>query len=303
MIVGIPKGLLYYKYKPFFHTFFEELGTEILVSPDTNKEILDMGVKLCVDEACLPVKVFHGHVAKIKDKCDLIVIPRIMQVKEREFICPKFCGIPEMVYNNIEGLPQITKSPIYLYSIDKFYNWAYDTGRIITKNANKINVAFERAIEAQKYYDEGIDDKDFVLKVALVGHQYNVYDNFVNMNLIKKLHGYGVGVITQEKIDEEIKNNEVKKLFKRPFWTFAREHYGFISYAFDNSLVDGIIYLSSFACGLDSVIIELIKNKIGEFPFLLLKLDEHTGEAGFDTRIEAFVDMLQRKNRKRGVMA
>ncbi|KRQ87391.1 hypothetical protein ABG79_00729 [Caloramator mitchellensis] len=303
MIVGIPKGLLYYKYKPFFHTFFEELGAEVLVSPDTNKEVLDMGVKLCVDEACLPVKIFHGHVAKIKDKCDLIVVPRIMQIKEREFICPKFCGIPEMVYHNIEGLPRITKSPIYLYSIDKFYNWAYDTGRMITKNINKINVAFERAIEAQNHYDEGIDDNDFELKVALVGHQYNIYDDFINMNLIKKLHGFGVGVITQEKIDDEVKNNEVKKLFKRPFWTFAREHYGFVSCAIDNNLIDGIIYLSSFACGLDSVIIELIKNKIDEFPFLLLKIDEHTGEAGFDTRIEAFVDMLQRKKRKRGEMA
>lgn len=303
MIVGIPKGLLYYKYKPFFHTFFEELGAEIIVSPDTNKEILDMGVKLCVDEACLPIKVFHGHVAKIKDKCDILLVPRIMQVKEREFICPKFCGIPEMVYHNIPGLPTITKSPIYLYSIDKFYSWAYDTGRMITKNTNKINIAFEKALKAQKDYQEGIEDEEYSLRIALVGHQYNIYDNYINMNLIKKLHAMGVGVITQEKIEESKKDAEARNLFKRPFWTFAREHYGFISYAFKNKLIDGIIYLSSFACGIDSVIIELIKHEIGEFPFLILKLDEHTGEAGFDTRIEAFVDMLQRKTKKRGVLA
>ena len=79
MKVGIPKGLMYCKYHPFLVTFFSELGAEIIVSEDTNKDILDAGVKYCVDDACLPVKVFHGHVDSIKDKCDLLIIPRIMQ--------------------------------------------------------------------------------------------------------------------------------------------------------------------------------------------------------------------------------
>lgn len=28
---------------------------------------------------------------------------------------------------------------------------------------------------------------------------------------------------------------------------------------------------------------------------MILKVDEHTGEAGLDTRVEAFVDMLERR--------
>jgi len=35
MVVGIPKGLLFYKYHPFFTTFFRELGSDIIISvPD-----------------------------------------------------------------------------------------------------------------------------------------------------------------------------------------------------------------------------------------------------------------------------
>lgn len=301
MKVGIPKGLLYYKYKPFFTTFFEELGAEIIESPDTNKEILDLGVKLCTDEACLPIKVFHGHVEKIKDKCDLILVPRIMQVEKREFICPKFCGIPEMIENNIKDLPLITKAPIYSYSADKFINWAYETGKLFTKSYVKIQKAFEDALKEQNNFKEGIDDEGFQYKIALIGHTYNIYDNFINMNLVKKLNGFGIGVITHEVVDDSIKHMEIKKLFKRPFWTFAREYYGFASYAVKNKLIDGIIYLSSFACGIDSVIVELLKLEFADVPFLLLKIDEHTGEAGFDTRVEAFVDMLTR--RKRGNLA
>ena len=60
-------------------------------------------------------------------------------------------------------------------------------------------------------------------------------------------------------------------------------------------MADGMIYLSSFSCGIDSVVTELIKIELGDFPFMVLKLDEHTGEAGYNTRLEAFADMLKRR--------
>ena len=37
---------------------FQALGVEVVVSPPTNKAILDQGTKSVVDETCLPVKVF-----------------------------------------------------------------------------------------------------------------------------------------------------------------------------------------------------------------------------------------------------
>lgn len=46
MRVGIPKGLLYYKYHPFLNRFFTELGAEIVTSNDTNRDILDEGGKI-----------------------------------------------------------------------------------------------------------------------------------------------------------------------------------------------------------------------------------------------------------------
>jgi len=43
------------------------------------------------------------------------------------------------------------------------------------------------------------------------------------------------------------------------------------------------------------VVVDLIRYHVGEFPMLVIKLDEHTGEAGVDTRLEAFIDMLERR--------
>jgi predicted nucleotide-binding protein (sugar kinase/HSP70/actin superfamily) len=58
--------------------------------------------------------------------------------------------------------------------------------------------------------------------------------------------------------------------------------------------ISGVIYLSPFACGVDSLTLEFIERKLFKkgIPFLKLTVDEHTGEAGFDTRLEAFLDMI-----------
>jgi predicted nucleotide-binding protein (sugar kinase/HSP70/actin superfamily) len=294
MKVGIPKGLLYYKYHPFLQTFFSELGAEIITSTDTNKRVLDEGVKYCVDEACLPIKIFHGHVSLLKNKCDVIVIPRIMQIRSREYICPKFCGLPEMVLSSIPDMPQAIIEPIYASSEEALYDWAQKAGKTITKNKAVIKNAFHKAIDEQVKYKTGIKNENYNLNVALAGHPYNIYDEFINMNIVKKLNKLGVGVVTEEYMEDELIDSRVKTLYKRPFWTFARNTYGFTVESSLEKKVNGIIYISSFACGIDSVIVELIKDKIGDFPFMILKVDEHTGEAGLETRVEAFVDMLER---------
>ncbi|NSB13266.1 MULTISPECIES: acyl-CoA dehydratase activase-related protein [Clostridium] len=295
MKVGIPNGLLNYKYSAFLEKFFSELGADIVRSPDTNKTILDEGVKNCVNEACLPIKIFHGHVNAIKDKCDLMVIPRIMQLSEHEFICPKFCGLPEMIINSIPNMPKVTMVPIYATSKEKLYKWIVSTGSLITTNKKRIRDAYDKALIAQDEYEIGIKSDGYKLNIALIGHPYNIYDKFVNMNLVKKLNKLGVGIITEEFIDEASIADKTTELFKRPFWTFAKNAYGASTYLAENKKINGIVYISSFACGIDSVVIDLIKQKVKDFPFLVLKVDEHTGESGFDTRIEAFVDMLERK--------
>jgi predicted nucleotide-binding protein (sugar kinase/HSP70/actin superfamily) len=137
----------------------------------------------------------------------------------------------------------------------------------------------------------------YTYKIGLVGHAYNIYDQFINMELKRKLNAAGIGLITSEFIDRAAIDAEVAKLFKKPFWTFAQDYYGTAVSLFKTRKADGIIYLSSFSCGIDSVVTELIKSELEDFPLMVLKLDEHTGEAGFDTRLEAFSDMLKRRCR------
>ncbi len=103
-----------------------------------------------MDEACLPIKIFHGHVSSIKDECDIILLPRIMQIEKNKFICPKFCGLPEMVINNIPNMPKTITYPIYYHSKYSLKSWALKAGLNITKNIPKIFRAYNIAIKIKK---------------------------------------------------------------------------------------------------------------------------------------------------------
>jgi len=62
----------------------------------------------------------------------------------------------------------------------------------------------------------------------------------------------------------------------------------------DAARCDGIIELTSFNCGCDSVAGTLFREaaRSQRIPLMVLVLDEHTAQAGLDTRLEAFVDSI-----------
>ncbi len=112
--IGIPRAMYFYEFYPVWEAYFKSLGFEILLSPKTNKDILNAGILACVDEACLPVKIFHGHVVFLKDKVDYIFIPRIIGLHKREYNCPKHLGLSDMIKSSIDELPEII-DPIINY--------------------------------------------------------------------------------------------------------------------------------------------------------------------------------------------
>ena len=57
MKIGIPRALLYYRYHVLWNTFFQELGIETVISPHTNKTLMDAGSHYAIDENCLSSKL------------------------------------------------------------------------------------------------------------------------------------------------------------------------------------------------------------------------------------------------------
>lgn len=74
-------------------------------------------------------------------------------------------------------------------------------------------------------------------------------------------------------------------------WIANREIVGSIMNLHDS--VDGILLVSTFPCGPDSMTDDAIIRCIKGKPVLNLTVDAQTGTAGLETRIESFIDILR----------
>ncbi|KJS82720.1 MAG: hypothetical protein JM58_14150 [Peptococcaceae bacterium BICA1-8] len=313
--VGIPRALSYYKYSPLWTNFFTKLGAEVIVSPPTNKEMLDLGSKYVVDEICLPVKVYFGHVNYLKDKVDYLFVPRIVSVEKNEYTCPKFMGIPDMLVN-IDNLPKLIGPTIDLTKNDnKLWKVVLEVGSFFSKSPYLILKAWlDASIELKRYNQDWLNQsfpkelmvskidkkqEQEILNIAVIGHEYILYDKFLSMNLLEKLAKLNISVFTTEMVNQKTINKEVSIIPKKIFWNFAKSALGAACYYNKKEGILGFINISSFGCGPDSIsnsmTVHQLKNAKISKPILNLTIDEHTGEAGINTRIEAFYDLLKRR--------
>ena len=148
------------------------------------------------------------------------------------------------------------------------------------------------------------DETDYPISIALVSHEYNIYDERASMKVIDKLNKMGVKVYTAHQLTDEKLSEGIAALGQDVYWANEAEMVGCAGHYLKDNRVDGIITITAFGCGPDSLMIERITRRSKQFskPLLNLTIDEHTGEAGFITRLEAFVDMLYRKKRSEGIV-
>ena len=297
--IGIPKALLYYNYYTVYETFFREIGVETVLSNPTDTT-LERGSKLVPDEVCLPVKNYFGHIIDLKERnTDFIFVPRFMKIEKNTTFCPKIIGLPDLVRNIIPGLPPLIEININISKKLKFYNDINNIGGLFNSGLIKNIKAWKKALNNHNKYLKG-NLKQIKnigkLNIAVIGHPYNIYDSNLNLNLINKLKEKDIVIYTPDMVSKEIILKEADELPKKIFWTLSRDIAGASKYFIKHPDIDGIINIASFACGPDSIIGELISFLVREYskkPYLLLVLDEHTGSAGLETRIEAFIEMIR----------
>lgn len=325
--IGIPQTLAFYIYYPWWKTFFEALGLEVVPSVPTNKSILDAGVSEAVNDACIPIKVFHGHVASLRERVDYLFVPRMVSVRRlgTETFCPKFLGLPDLLRAAMTDLPEMIDVRVDLAkSRLELFRLCLAVGERFNAGFWQVARAFWRAQRTFRHYlrllqqrltpaeamEVLFERKELppaeppALSFAVLGYPYAVYDRFINVDLLKRLQRLGVRILTAEMIPPRklLKASrelpETQRLPKDLFWHFSNQVIQAACYFLSRERVDGIIHVSAFGCGPDAMVgrlIELLAKRRGPVPFLELTIDEHTGEGGIQTRVEAFVDMIKRR--------
>lgn len=157
-----------------------------------------------------------------------------------------------------------------------------------------------------------VNEKAQPLKVGIVGEIYTTIEPYANFSIEKMLGNMGVEVERKVTVSGWILNDMLKKGLHLPMESShekASKAYlskmvgGHAHHTIGNSVnhalegYDGVIHLYPLGC-MPEIVSQAILPSVEEdyqIPVMTIIRDEMTGEAGFNTRVEAFVDLIEQR--------
>ncbi len=313
-VVGIPRSLLYYRFGVLWTTFFEALGRSVVVSDATDKAIADRGEHLSVDECCLASKVFMGHVDSLIGRCDAVFIPSYPTTDHRSGFCTKFQSVTDVARNTFrdQKLEVISCEVGNVRKLRDVRRPFEELGVRLGATRAEARSAFKAAWAAQVARDKSLaeaqertlrqlvaqrraaaahPETEPPLGILVVAHPYITHDAYLAGAVLDALREMGATVVFADALDHD-------RAYKKSFefsdtmpWLINRELIGAILLTEDK--IDGIVLISAFPCGPDSMTDDAIMRYIQGKPILNLMIDAQSGTAGVETRVESFVDILR----------
>lgn len=296
--IGIPRGLMIYRDGILWKSFFENLGYQSVVSGKSDRQILDEGIQLAIDETCLPFKVYLGHVKELIGKCDAVFVPRMGGFESKERMCTRYQSLPDLVENIFKGTQlQILTVSYDWYDHIKEEKVYMELGLCLGKTKKEVKKAYNLAKKEQESWFKSQEKKQGKIlegtktKILLAGHPYVLHDGYMGGEIAEILKRMGHEVLYTDYVNRE---NALKRSYhfsKVMPWIINREMTGAIMLLKD--MVDGIVLISAYPCGPDALVNDMLIRKINGIPVLQLTLDAQEGTAGVETRIESFIDIIQ----------
>lgn len=305
--VGIPQALLYHEFGSLWLDFFQNIGVSVALSGQTNKHLLNRGMSLAIDESCLPLKVYLGHVECLLDTCSHIFVPRIAQYYPDNHLCAKLAGLPDIVQNTFRLANAKLISPnIESRSAATMLKAIKTICQPLGVSAFAGHRAYQQALKQWKNNIPCPINQSPKARIAVIGHDYIIKDLFLSGDFGKFFKSQGVDIISPGDIPRKIIFENVKAFKQDIYWQLSMKIAGATQYFSEQSDIAGLILVSSFGCGPDSLVNEYLEHHIlqpSDKPYMMINIDEHTGNAGLITRIEAFWDMIERRLKLEGKLS
>ncbi|HUV50942.1 MAG TPA: acyl-CoA dehydratase activase [Anaerolineae bacterium] len=308
--IGINRSFLVNTFYPLYSTFFTQLGFEPVVPDSPFKEGMDQ------KEAafCYPAELTHGFfyaLIYMNNPPEFIFLPHFKAVPAQSCyassqVCPFVQGetfylrttfrkkLDELKSRGTKVLTPLLDLTEGLETAEKpLVETAVKMG-VGRKEAGK---AFEKALKKQmecfaemkKIGNKAIEalEKDpDKTAVVIFARPYNGFVKEAHMGIPNKLASRGVLVIPFDFLafDDE-------KMKRHMYWGMGQIILKAARIVKSHPQLFGT-YITNFSCGPDSFIVGYFRSLMGQKPSLTLELDSHTADAGLETRVEAFLDIV-----------
>ena len=293
--VGIPRASTLVGYLPFWATFLQALGLQPVLSKPTSPETLALGLKHLPVGVCLPIRLTAGHVqALLEDGVDRLFLPSLVVLPgddpAQSYACPYTTALPFM----IGGAPaDRVLAPIVSFESEEAFVGGFETWRDwLGASKHQLRAAYRQARAAQEAFEASLRGRacevlaagEFTHVFAVLGKPYTTFDAFLNLDLFERLRRLGV-------LGVPLTYLPVSGASELP-WRFSADIHRAAAACGSGRGMYPVI-LSHFGCGPDAFTFKKVEVALRGTPHLVLEFDEHRGEVGLITRLEAFLDRIQ----------
>ncbi|MCH7909120.1 MAG: activase [Candidatus Hydrogenedentes bacterium] len=303
--VGMNRSFLVHTYFPLYNRFFSELGFRVVLPDAVDQAGLDQqGAAFC-----FPAELAHGYAANLLDKePDFFFLPHVRGTPAADAMqlsctCPFVQGEPYYLGAAFPRFDeQRTLKPYFDFteSIESNVEVFRQVGRQLGVGRARVKSALAAAISEQESFFNDIrqmgmealahlQDEPERVAVVLFGRAYNSFAAVANKGIPAKFASRGVRIIPFDMLPCEAEELEADH---HMYWAAGRSILKAAHYVKKNPQLFGT-YITNFSCGPDSFIVGYFRDVMGRKPSLTLELDNHTADAGIETRIEAFLDIVQ----------
>ncbi|MGD0093799.1 MAG: acyl-CoA dehydratase activase-related protein, partial [Planctomycetota bacterium] len=294
--IGIPRALTAHSLYPLYATFFSRLGFEPVLSG-----VDSAGWLKAYSGFCFPVQIAHGAVLDlVKRGLDRIFLPHVSRMPNHEagrdsYLCPITQAAPYFMTKAFPGVAFL--SPILSFArgyeaCTELADMACEQLGVPKADAAQ---AYSEAVQAQLQAEQAMQRlgrealaaarADGQPTVILVGRSYNAFSPEASQSVGRKLASMGVRVIPGDCL--------LPVQAGPTAWHYPNIILNAVSLAKQHANVF-LVYVSNFSCTIDAFTHAMIPAQLGAKPYLMLEVDAHSADAGTQTRLEAFRDIIAR---------
>lgn len=301
--IGMLKSLLVNTLYPLYYNFFTGMGLDVVLADHLHPE----GMERKGAPFCYPVEQAHGFMADLLNhQVDYVFLPHVMGLPVENGIkasvtCPLVQGEPYYLKAVFKELgSQKVLSPMLDFSkgYDSMVDDFVEIGRALGIRKSECMKAYEAAVQIQKacvremrqigrQVLEELEAEPGKIGIVLFGRSYNAFSPLGNMGIPHKFASRGYLILPWEFL-----SFEKEEPMHHMFWSSGQMILKSAKIVQSHPQLFGT-YITNFSCGPDSFIIGYYRDIMGQKPSLIIELDSHTADAGIDTRIEAFLDIVK----------
>lgn len=307
--VGIPRALMVYKMFPMAYNFFTSLGFNVLLSPETDEDIIRRSQELVEEETCYPVKLILGHFSwLIEQQCDAIFMPSVYTMRHASSTLSNNYGCVYM--QNVasrfgERLGLAEKGIEFLNPVLEMDMGAPELAKAMITIGTRLGRSKVRCLAAMvtggaalkrfsrkseelgKEILDGLKSGEKAL--VLITRNYGIEDAVLSMGVADELLQRGYKVITPSHLDAH--TTDLSREYPNLYWPFGQHILTGMKIVRDDPRLFAV-YLTNHGCGPDTMLAHLSAEIMGDKPWLTLEVDEHYSPVGLVTRVEAFLSSL-----------